>query len=94
MHIRSIIDAVEVDEKAIRIIGSRDVLQAIIAGKQNANGNVRGFVRKWRATADEDGHYCFAVDDVAIRRLQRAMPRSAAIFHCAPPTFQRENLDE
>ena len=49
MHIRSIIDAVEVDEKAIRIIGSRDVLQAIIAGKQNANGNVRGFVRKWRA---------------------------------------------
>jgi len=54
MHIRSIIDAVEVDEKAIRIIGSRDVLQAIIAGKQNANGNVRGFVRKWRARRDSN----------------------------------------
>jgi hypothetical protein len=22
---------------------------------------VPSFVRKWRATADEDGHYCFAV---------------------------------
>lgn len=32
-YIRSIIDAVEVDDKAIRIIGSKDVLQAAIAGK-------------------------------------------------------------
>jgi hypothetical protein len=31
---------------AIRIIGSKDVLQAVIAGKQNTNGNVRGFVLK------------------------------------------------
>ena len=60
-YIRSIIDAVEVDDHTIRIIGSKDVLQAAIAGKQTENGNVRGFVRKWRATADEDGHYCFAV---------------------------------
>jgi hypothetical protein len=48
-YIRSIIDAIEVDDKAIRIIGSKDVLQAVVAGKQTANGNVRGFVRKWRA---------------------------------------------
>ena len=48
-YIRSIVDAIEVDDKAIRIIGNKDVLQAVIAGKQNANGNVRGFVRKWRA---------------------------------------------
>ena len=49
-YIRSIIiDAVEVDDQAVRIIGSRDILQAIIAGKQNTNGEVRGFVRKWRA---------------------------------------------
>jgi hypothetical protein len=60
-YIRSIIDAVEVDDKAIRIIGSKDILQAAIAGKQIENENVRGFVRKWRATVDEDGHYCFAV---------------------------------
>jgi hypothetical protein len=49
-YIRSIIDAVEVDDGAIRIVGSKDVLQAAIAGKQAENGNVRGFVRKWRAT--------------------------------------------
>jgi hypothetical protein len=48
-YIRSIVDAIEVDDKAIRIIGNKDVLQAVIAGKQNANSNVRGFVRKWRA---------------------------------------------
>jgi hypothetical protein len=34
-YIRSIIDAVEVDEAAVRIVGSKDVLQAVIAGKQN-----------------------------------------------------------
>ena len=50
-YIRSIIDTIEVDENAIRIIGSKDVLQAVIAGKQTANENVRGFVRKWRAGA-------------------------------------------
>jgi hypothetical protein len=32
ISIRSIIDAVEVDDKAVRIIGSKDVLQAVIAG--------------------------------------------------------------
>jgi site-specific DNA recombinase len=53
-YIRSIIDAVEVDEAAIRIVGSKDVLQAVIAGKQTANGNVRGFVRKWRARRDSN----------------------------------------
>jgi len=52
-YIRSIVDAIEVDDRAIRIIGSRDVLQAVIAGKQTANGNVRGFVRKWRASQNK-----------------------------------------
>jgi DNA invertase Pin-like site-specific DNA recombinase len=51
-YIRSIIDAIEVDDNVVRIIGSKDVLQAVIAGKQTANGNVRGFVRKWRARTD------------------------------------------
>ena len=31
-----------VDDNAVRIIGSKDVLQAVIAGKQAANENVRG----------------------------------------------------
>ena len=53
-YIRSIVDAIEVDDQAIRIIGSKNVLQAVIAGKQTANGNVRGFVRKWRARRDSN----------------------------------------
>jgi len=44
-YIRSIVDAIEVDDRAVRIIGSKDILRAVIAGKQNTNGNVRGFVR-------------------------------------------------
>ena len=55
-YIHSIIDFIEVDDKAIRIVGSKDILQAAIAGKQTENGNVRGFVRKWRANRDKDGH--------------------------------------
>src|SRR5262249_32049564 len=38
---------------AIRIFG-KDILQAAIAGKQTKNGNVRGFVRKWRARNDSN----------------------------------------
>jgi site-specific DNA recombinase len=53
-YIRSIIDAVEVDDKAVRIIGSKDVLQAVIAGKQTPNGNIRGFVRNWRTRHDSN----------------------------------------
>jgi hypothetical protein len=53
-YIRSIVDATEVDDKAIRIIGSKDILQAAIAGKQIENGNVRGFVRKWRTRHDSN----------------------------------------
>jgi hypothetical protein len=29
--------------------------------RRSCNSRVRGIVRQWRATADEDGHYCFAV---------------------------------
>jgi DNA invertase Pin-like site-specific DNA recombinase len=57
-YIRSIIDAVEVDDQAIRIIGSKDILQAAIAGKQTENGNVRGFVRKWRAIQNKTTNSC------------------------------------
>ena len=52
--IRSIVDAIEVDDKGHQIIGSRDVLQAVIAGKQTANGNVRDFVSKWRTRIDSN----------------------------------------
>ena len=53
-YIRSVVNAVEVGDRAIRIVGSKDVLQAAIAGKQTTNGNVRGFVRNWRAGRDSN----------------------------------------
>jgi site-specific DNA recombinase len=53
-YIRAIVDAIEVDDKAIRIIGSRNVLQAVTAGKQTANGNVRGLVPNWRTRHDSN----------------------------------------
>jgi hypothetical protein len=52
-YICSIINAVEVGDQTIRIIGSKDVLQAAIASKQTDNGNVRGLVRKWRAISHQ-----------------------------------------
>ena len=60
-YLRSIVDAIEVDDKAIRIHGSKTSLeQAVIAGEQIGKG-VRGFIRKWRATVDDDGQYAFSM---------------------------------
>ncbi|EFI52804.1 recombinase family protein [Afipia sp. 1NLS2] len=53
-YIRAVVSAIEVDDTAIRIIGSKHMLQAVIAGKQATNENVRGFVRKWRARRDSN----------------------------------------
>ena len=53
-YIRSVVDAVEVGDQAIRIMGSKDVLQAAIAGKHTGNGGFRGFVRNWRARKDSN----------------------------------------
>ena len=53
-YIRAIVSAVEVDDHAVRIIGSPAVLSAAIARKQTANSNVRGFARKWRARKDSN----------------------------------------
>jgi site-specific DNA recombinase len=53
-YLRSFIDAVEVDDRVIRIHGSRSTLeQAVIASSQPGNG-VRSFVRKWRARRDSN----------------------------------------
>jgi hypothetical protein len=81
-YIRSIIDAVEVDDEAVRIIGSKDVLQAVIAGKQIANGNVRGFVRKWRSLGESNP--CFSLERPKSVRSMIILKRSTAIetFRC------------
>ena len=60
-YIKSVVDRIEGDDRAIRIIGDQATLEQVITGDQNADPNVRSFVRAWRATVDEDGHYSSAV---------------------------------
>jgi hypothetical protein len=49
-YLRSFIDAVEVDDRMIRIHGSKSTLeQAVIASSQSGKNGVRSFVRKWRS---------------------------------------------
>ena len=53
-YLRSIVDAIEVDDKVIRIHGSKASLeQTVIAGEQIGKG-VRSFIRKWRAQGDSN----------------------------------------
>jgi site-specific DNA recombinase len=53
-YLRWLIDAVEVDDRVIRIHGSKSTLeQAVIASSQPGKG-VRSFVRKWRARRDSN----------------------------------------
>ena len=52
--ILAVVSAIEVDEKTIRIIDCKEILQSAIAGKQTANENVRGFVRNWRTRHDSN----------------------------------------
>jgi hypothetical protein len=63
-HPRALAQRVEVDAKEVRIMDSKSVLlRTLVAASsaKTADFGVPGFVPKWRATADEDGHYCFAV---------------------------------
>lgn len=53
-YLRTVIDRIEVDDHAVRIIGDKASLAAVIAGQGSAAKNVRGFVRKWRARNDSN----------------------------------------
>lgn len=47
-YIKSVVVRVEVDDRTIRIVGDTATLEQAIASDQNANPDVRSFVRKWR----------------------------------------------
>ena len=53
-YLRSVISMIEVDDGKVRIIGEKATLAQVIAGRQAGWGNVRGFVRKWRAIQNEN----------------------------------------
>ncbi len=50
----ALISRVEVDDQAIRIIGSKTRLAATLTGQAGPEGNVRGFVRKWCTRQDSN----------------------------------------
>jgi len=53
-YLRSIVDAIEVDDNVIRMHGSKATLeQAVIAGEQIGK-RLRGFIRKWRSLGDSN----------------------------------------
>jgi hypothetical protein len=78
-YVRSTIDAVEVDDQAIRIIGSKDFLQAAIAGKQTENGEIGGPVLGRHTTSPsmmaEPALMCQAASATRLKRLVQSLPR-------------------
>jgi hypothetical protein len=48
-YIQSIVDRIEVDDHAVRIIGDKATLVQVVAGSAKSGLGVRSFVRKWRA---------------------------------------------
>ena len=53
-YLRSLIDAVEVDDHVIRIHGSKTVLERAVLADQATHPGVRGFVRKWRSQGESN----------------------------------------
>ena len=53
-YLRSVISYIEVHDDKVRVVGDKATLAAVIAGRQVQSGNVRGFVRKWRARRDSN----------------------------------------
>lgn len=53
-YIRSVVDRIEVNDHAIRIIGDQAALEQVIAGDQTSGPDVRSFVRKWRTRRDSN----------------------------------------
>jgi site-specific DNA recombinase len=52
-YLRSLIDAVEADDRVIHIHGSKSTLeQAVIPTSQSGKNGVRSFVRKWRSLGE------------------------------------------
>jgi hypothetical protein len=53
-YIQAVVDRVEVDDHAIRIIGDKATLEQVVAGQASTAAGVRSFVRKWRARHDSN----------------------------------------
>ncbi len=62
-YLRSLIDAVEVDDRLIRIHGSKATLEQAVIASGEPERRVRGFVRKWRSLGESNP--CFSLERAA-----------------------------
>ncbi|MEF3365117.1 hypothetical protein V3H18_01065 [Methylocystis sp. 9N] len=65
-YLRAIVDAIEVDDRVIRIYGSKASLERPLSpeNRKGVRGGliVRGFIGKWRAGQDKDANiYCIGI---------------------------------
>ena len=59
-YLRSIVDAIEVDDKVIRIHGSKASLEQAVIAKEQFGKGVRSFICSWRPSVDETDNYVSA----------------------------------
>jgi site-specific DNA recombinase len=52
--IQTVVDRIDVDDHAVRIIGDKSTLEQAVAGRIVASGGVRRCVPKWRARRDSN----------------------------------------
>jgi site-specific DNA recombinase len=62
-YIGAIVDKVEVDEHAVRIIGQKDALEHSILHQNSADSRVRSLVRRWRPVGESNS--CFSRERAA-----------------------------
>ena len=58
-YMRAILDRVEVDDRKVRIIGQKDILEQAVASDGSFVPGVRSFVRNWRRERDSNPRYSF-----------------------------------
>jgi hypothetical protein len=62
--LRALAQRIEVDQKEVRIMGRKAyfcVPSSLLQAQKRLVWGCPVFVPNWRATVDEDGHYCFAI---------------------------------
>jgi hypothetical protein len=59
-YLRTLIGAIIVGDKSVKIIGSREAVRAAVLGEPSPLQNVRGLGLEWRARKDEAGH-CYVI---------------------------------
>jgi hypothetical protein len=78
-YLGSIVDRVEVDDREIRIVGRKDVLEQAVLANGGPIPGVRSFVRKWRSLGESNPSFQIEKRSQSellqcVRQSQRAKP--------------------